>query len=150
MHMTQEADYAVRIVYCLAQENARRDAKYISEKMDVSLRFSLKILRKLVASGIVRSFKGQHGGYELAKRPGDITLNEVIETVDGPYALNKCLKEDHVCTMDGGGCCAFRAVYADISRTITEKLNAVNFEQMLHMGTNRSCPPAEADEKPGG
>ena len=131
--MTQEADYAVRIVYCLAQEQARRDAKYISENMGVSLRFSLKILRKLVASGIVKSFKGQRGGYELAKPPAEITLNDVIETVDGPYALNRCLKSGHECSMDEVGCCAFRAVYADISKAITEKLDAVNFEQMLRM-----------------
>ena len=132
MHMTQEADYAVRIVYCLAQEKERRDAKYISENMGISLRFSLKILRKLVASGIVKSFKGQHGGYELARPASQITLNDVIETVDGPYALNRCLKGDHECSMDGS-CCAFRAVYAEISKTITEKLNAVTFEQVLHM-----------------
>ena len=132
MHMTQEADYAVRIVFCLAKEKQRRDAKYISENVGVSLRFSLKILGKLVASGIVRSYKGQRGGYELAKEPGEITLNDVIETVDGPYALNKCLKSDsHECSLDDYSCCAFRAVYADISKIITEKLSAVTFEQML-------------------
>ncbi|MEG2259549.1 MAG: Rrf2 family transcriptional regulator [Oscillospiraceae bacterium] len=131
MHMTQEADYAVRIVYCLAQEKARRDAKFISEKMGVSLRFSLKILRKLVASGIVKSFKGQRGGYELAKEPINITLNDVIETVDGPYALNRCLKNGHECSLDDSSCCAFRAVYADISSIITAKLNEITFEQMM-------------------
>ncbi len=136
MHMTQEADYAVRIVYCLARERERRDAKYISENIGVSLRFSLKILRKLVASGIVKSFKGQRGGYELAKAPADVTLKDVIETVDGPYALNKCLRTDidHECSMDDASCCAFRAVYADISKTITEKLDAVNFAQIQHKG----------------
>lgn len=132
MHMTQEADYAVRMVYCLAREQERRDAKYISEKMGVSLRFALKILRKLVGSGVVKSYKGQRGGYELARPASQITLNDVIETVDGPYALNRCLTGEHECSLDGS-CCAFRAVYAEISKTITEKLSAVTFEQMLKM-----------------
>ena len=44
MHITQEADYAVRIVYCLAREARRMDARTISEQMAISLRFSLKIL----------------------------------------------------------------------------------------------------------
>ena len=131
MHMTQEADYAVRIVYCLAGETERRDAKYISEKMGVSLRFSLKILGKLASSGIVKSFKGQRGGYELARAPHEITLCDVIETVDGPYALNRCLKTGHACSMEDADYCAFRKVYAEISETITEKLRAVDFQQLL-------------------
>ncbi len=131
MHMTQEADYAVRIVYCLAREKERRDAKYISEKIGVSLRFSLKILGKLAASGIVRSFKGQRGGYELARAPRDVTMCDVIETVDGPYALNRCLKAEHACSMEDAACCSFRKVYAEISETITEKLRAVDFQQLL-------------------
>lgn len=132
MHMTQEADYAVRIVYCLAQSGKRRDASYVSERMGVSLRFSLKILRKLVASGVLKSFKGQHGGYELARIPAEITLNEVIETVDGAYALNRCLKDGHVCNMDDADACTFREIYADISDTITRKLSAVTFQNLLN------------------
>ncbi len=129
--MTQEADYAVRIVYCLAQSGERRDAKYVSERMGVSLRFSLKILGKLVANGILKSYKGQRGGYELARAPEKITLNEVIETVDGPYALNRCLKDGHICNMDDAGACTFREIYADVSDTITKKLNAITFQQLL-------------------
>ena len=64
MHITQESDYAVRIVYCLAKCGTRRDARGISEEMCVTLRFSLKILGKLVSSGIVESYKGNRGGYE--------------------------------------------------------------------------------------
>ena len=42
MHITQESDYAVRIVYCLAKCGTRRDARGISEEMCVTLRFSLR------------------------------------------------------------------------------------------------------------
>ena len=50
MHITLEADYAIRIVQVLAQNQRRLDAKTISEMTGVTLRFSLKILRKLVVS----------------------------------------------------------------------------------------------------
>ncbi|MFR5070020.1 MAG: hypothetical protein ACLTE2_09810 [Eubacteriales bacterium] len=55
MHLTLEADYAVRIVDKLAIENKKIDAHTISEQTNVPLRFALKILRKLVASGAVKS-----------------------------------------------------------------------------------------------
>ena len=74
MHMTLEADYAVRIVEFLAVNPGRADAKTISERTSVTLRFTLKILRTLVSDGIVRSYKGAKGGYELAKPPKEITL----------------------------------------------------------------------------
>ena len=90
MHMTLEADYAVRIVEFLAVNPGRADAKTISERTSVTLRFTLKILRTLVSDGIVRSYKGAKGGYELAKPPKEITLRSVIEAVEGPYMISRC------------------------------------------------------------
>ncbi len=124
MHITQESDYAVRIVYCLAKCGTRRDARGISEEMCVTLRFSLKILGKLVSSGIVESYKGNRGGYELARPASEITLKDVIDAVEGPYRLSRCV---------GGasGCCTFQKVFHDISKSINEQLAAVNFQMLL-------------------
>ena len=82
MVMTLEADYAVRIVEYLTKHPERRDAKTISVETQIPLRFSLKILRELVAEGLVCSFKGAKGGYTLAKSPEEITLRQVIELVE--------------------------------------------------------------------
>jgi len=57
MVMTLEADYAVRIVEMLAVSNKRIDAHTISTEAHVPLRFALKILRKLVADGLIVSYK---------------------------------------------------------------------------------------------
>lgn len=133
MHITLESDYAVRIVYCLACKGIRVDAKAIADETGVTLRFSLKILRKLVASGIVRSYKGTHGGYELAKAPDNLTLYDVLETVEGPYALSRCVSPDFACARKDEECvpCKFHAVYQDISSIVQEKLRAVKFSDMI-------------------
>jgi Rrf2 family protein len=131
MHITLEADYAVRIVYCLAAAGKRMDAKAISEETAVTLRFSLKILRKLVAGGIVRSFKGIQGGYELAKAPKEISLNDVIETVEGPFAISRCLCGEYICSRTNGQPCKFRNVYAEISEDVVAKLKSYTFDQAL-------------------
>lgn len=131
MHITLEADYAVRIVYCLADAGVRLDAKSIAEKTCVTLRFSLKILRKLVASGIIKSYKGTQGGYEVAKPLGEITLGDVIETVEGPFALSRCLKEDFDCTRSKDAVCKFQRVYNNISCLVKKELQAVNFADLV-------------------
>ena len=72
MHMTLEADYAVRIVEFLAVNPGRADAKTISERTSVTLRFTLKILRTLVSDGIVRSYKGAKGSLILHQKPPEL------------------------------------------------------------------------------
>ncbi len=128
MHITLESDYAVRIVSCLVKENTRLDAKTIADKTNVTLRFALKILRKLVASGIVKSFKGTQGGYELAKEPKNITLNDVIQTVEGTYYLSRCLHDDYSCSRGKSGICCYQKVFNEISEMVQDKLKAYSFD----------------------
>lgn len=134
MHITQESDYAVRIVYCLAQNGGRMDARAISDTMCVSLRFSLKILGKLAQSGIVVSYKGNRGGYELARPADQVTLLQVIVAVEGPYRLCRCVgpeAEQHQCSCGASGCCSFQKVFGRISDLVNQELGAVTFEDLL-------------------
>lgn len=134
MHLTLEADYAVRIIHCLACSQGKRiDAKTISDQTGVTLRFSLKIMRKLVAGGIVRSYKGTHGGYELARDLDDLTLYDVIEIVEGPYSISRCVSPDFECThiKDGQAGCLFYGIYQEISEMVQKKLKEVKFSQLV-------------------
>ncbi|MBE6906072.1 MAG: Rrf2 family transcriptional regulator [Ruminococcaceae bacterium] len=131
MHITLEADYAVRIVNCLSKNQTRMDAKSIAACTGVTLRFSLKILRKLVAEGIVRSYKGTQGGYELAKPAGEISLGEVIEVVEGPITISRCVgaSADFQCSRVEETECRFNRTYGEVAKLVREKLYAVHFEQ---------------------
>lgn len=126
MILNLETDYAIRIVHCLAECRARMDAGTIAEKTGVTQRFSLKILRKLVAAQIVRSFKGANGGYELARPAGEITLGEVIEVMSGPTLFSHCQSEGHVCSHPGG-VCYFKDVFDDVSAYMKQKFDRVTF-----------------------
>ena len=137
MHITLEADYAVRIVHCLAcAKGQRMDAKTIAENTGVTLRFSLKILRKLVAGGLVCSFKGTHGGYELAVPADQLSMYDVLTTVEGPYALSRCVLPDYQCNhSQEHNChcceCKFNAIYDEVSRMVREKLSSVHFSDLV-------------------
>ena len=127
MHMTLEADYAVRIVEFLAVNPGRADAKTISECTSVTLRFTLKILRTLVSDGIVRSYKGAKGGYELAKPPKEITLRSVIEAVEGPYMLSRCQGDSYSCHRTD---CRLHSIYSEISSLVRYKLDSYTFDSI--------------------
>ena len=112
MYITLESDYAVRIISCLANRGKRLDAKTISDETCVTIRFSLKILRKLVAAGLVISFKGTQGGYELARTSDKISLKEVIEAVEGTYMLNRCLETNYACSRTFKGECKYKQAFS--------------------------------------
>lgn len=132
MHITLESDYALRIVACLARHKKRLDAKTIAEHTGVTLRFALKILRKLVASGIVKSFKGTQGGYEVQRPPEEISLADVIETVEGPYYFCRCLNDTYTCSHEpDAACCSFQGAFNDITAVVREKMRFYTFDKLL-------------------
>lgn len=131
MYITSESDYAVRIVYCLAKCNCRKDAKLIADETGVTLRFSLKILRKLVDNGIIKSFKGAQGGYELAKTADNISLKDVIEVIEGPVIISRCLDENYNCSHFMDGHCKFQRIFDEASTLVKEKFDSVKFSQLI-------------------
>ena len=137
MRITQEADYAIRIIYYLAKTREKCDAKNISENAGISQRFALKILGKLSQSGFINSFKGAAGGYVLAMEPADITLYQVVSAIDGPIAINKCLTTDnhcnHISLMDDHNVCPFKQVFGEVSRDIEHALDQVTFARFLEV-----------------
>lgn len=127
MKISLEADYAVRIIQCLADEDQRMNAKAIAQKTRVTPKFTLKILHKLAVASIVKSYKGIGGGYELAKPGEEINLREVIECIEGPIILNRCLQEDFACDHPEQCNCYFQDVFYEASKEMAERFEKVNF-----------------------
>ncbi|MBR1749660.1 MAG: Rrf2 family transcriptional regulator [Ruminococcus sp.] len=132
MHITLEADYAVRIMQVLCKAfDTRIDAKEISKRACVTQSFTLKILRKLSAAGLVRSFKGTKGGYIASRKPEEITLLEVIEAIEGTYHFSRCLEQDHKCTMGSSGSCSCQNVFKNITASVRKQLAENTFKELI-------------------
>ena len=132
MRITLESDYALRIVSMLANAEGRLDANTIAEKTSVSLRFALKILNKLTIGGIVASFKGAKGGYMLKKAPQEISLKDVIELIDGPIAIARCLESSETCSMiSDKTACIYHHIFDKISLELSAKLKGITIADVL-------------------
>lgn len=129
MRITIEADYAIRIIDCLANADGRLCAKTLSERTGVSLRFALKILRKLCIADLVRSYQGLQGGYELKRKPEEISLKDVIEAIDGPIKISHCQNSNSCSMVDNPKLCAFHSVFSDISESVEKKLAMITFDK---------------------
>src|SRR5512136_756181 len=99
LRISRKIDYGLRAMIYLASipSDSVIPFREIARQMDVPEDFLAKILKTLVDQGLVKSTRGPHGGYALARAPDDISFLDVIEAVEGPVALNVCLDGDDAC-----------------------------------------------------
>jgi Rrf2 family protein len=86
MKLSRACGYALAALVHLArqQSEGHLTSRAIAASGGLSEKFLLKVLKPLASVGVLKSLKGPHGGYRLARPPGDISLLEVVEAVDGP------------------------------------------------------------------
>lgn len=110
MNVGRRVDYAVRALSYLAGQPAEKIVSRvdIEEQQDIPTYYLSKIMKDLVAGGLVRSHIGSKGGFSLARSPGSISIKEVYETVERPIALMECLDK-------GQDYCSYCSVCTQIS-----------------------------------
>ncbi len=134
MEITRQADYAVRIVLDLAERNhggVERSDDVPRRKL-VPRAYFTKVVQALVRAGYVRTLRGARGGIQLAQEPEAITLRQVIEAVEGPIYLNRCLSHPGECSLEQT--CAAHPVWGHIQDVLTRELEAVTVSQMIIAG----------------
>ncbi|PKM76910.1 MAG: Rrf2 family transcriptional regulator [Firmicutes bacterium HGW-Firmicutes-15] len=132
MNINQASDYGFRAVLYLAQAGTKVvEAQTIAQNEVVPMRYLLKIMPSLIKAGIVRSQRGVGGGYALARDPRDITLLDVIEAIEGPIRLNRCLLDEGYCSKQGPPDCKIHQALADIQQKLDSDLSSYNFADFL-------------------
>ena len=88
MKLTSRSEYALLALVYLARHQSREfvSIETIAEAQGIPRKFLEQILLALKRANYLRSCKGQHGGYQLAKPAGKISLAEVIRLFDGALA----------------------------------------------------------------
>ena len=96
----RNTDYALRAMAHLAKNYGGREAvstRVIAEREDISYQLACKLMQKMNAAGLVKSTMGPKGGFVLSRDPKKINLLEIIEAVQGPMTVNRCVGKDHSC-----------------------------------------------------
>ena len=93
--LTRKAKYGLKALLRLAREYGRGPvlASELAVREGIPEKFLQTILLDLKRRGIVRSRRGQGGGYQLARGPRTINFGEVLRVLDGPLALTPCVSQ---------------------------------------------------------
>jgi Rrf2 family protein len=146
MQVSRKVDYALRAVIHLANEEVSDRACSVAEiaaRERIPRQFLEKIVQELIHKGLVRSRRGPHGGYVLARLAERLTFRDVIEAVEGPISLNVCVGEHPDCFLLGT--CGMQRVWREGQRRVLELFETTTIADVrrtgLPQGLLNAAPP---------
>ncbi len=131
MRLTRGTDYGIRGVLHLAMQPFEQVTllRDVAEEQDIPESYLAKIFQDLNKAGLVRSHRGAKGGFSLARPASEITLRQVIEALQGPISLNRCLDIRDVCPHQEE--CAVSLVLHKSQEQLLETLDAATFDTLV-------------------
>lgn len=137
MQLRVSTDYALRIIVYIAERNGITASTEIAKAAGISAQYTLKILRKLEQTGIVKSFRGIEGGYCLHKQPSVISLLDIMRVMEPTTKLNRCLEEDHYCSRNAVGGCPVHEFYKELQEQMETILNGITIQKIIEREIGR-------------
>lgn len=141
--ITQKMKYALKALLVLADEAARPvpeglTIEEIARRAGTPKRFLEHILLKLRNAGVIRSTRGRLGGYSLLKKPADVSIPDLLRTIDGPIAPLPCLSRSAYqrcedCADEAS--CRIRKVFAEVFWSYLVIIESLTLQDMLQAGS---------------
>ncbi len=129
LRLSKLTDYGIMIMSHMAQGGgSAQTAAEIATQVDVAQPTVRKILKVLARNGYLSSQRGAKGGYYLAMPAHEISLTDLIETLEGPLALTECGSRPGLCQQEHS--CSIRDSWLQINQAIRHTLAGVSLEQM--------------------
>jgi len=134
----RNTDYALRAMVNLAGNYGEGpiSTREIAQSEDISYQLACKLMQKLNNAGLVKSIMGPNGGFFLSKKPKNINLAEIIEVIQGPLSLSRCLLGKNVCKKQNH--CPITGKLTKLQKNISDYLQGVTLDELLrHQGKKR-------------
>lgn len=126
----RNTDYALRAMVNLAKhyQNGSASARALASQEHIPYQLTCKLMQKLHRVKLVESCMGAKGGFRLGRKPSKISVLKIIEVVQGPLALSRCLLSMGVCRWQKT--CVVRAKLAGLQQHINSCLNSIMLDEL--------------------
>lgn len=135
MKISTKGRYALRMVVDLAEnsENTYISLKDIAQRQNISKKYLEQIVPLLSNNGILRTNRGNKGGYMLSKKPCDISVAEVITAAEGTLAPISCLEySPNDCPRSSE--CATLFMWEGLYKVVSEYLESISIQDIVDHG----------------
>lgn len=129
--ITKKAEYAIQILTILdvyKRRNERVTTKHIAEELNILQNLVIQLISNLRKVGWVESNRGPTGGVKLVKDASEINLREVIELIDGPIIITRCLISDRPCGEQAE--CHLRGIWLNAQQKMVDELEEVTIKNL--------------------
>lgn len=143
----RNTDYALRALSYMAAYPVSKifSVAEVAQAEQIPQGFLRKIFQKLARAGIVVTHRGPRGGFALARDPGDVTAREIVEAIQGPIAVNRCLLGRDAC--ERWDTCRLRTSWTGIQEGFVAFLEGVTLKSLADLqsgspgGITGTVPP---------
>ena len=141
MKITAKSRYALRVLLDIAANGGEepRTIKEIAGSQGISEKFISRIAVPLRRDGLLATERGVKGGLRLAKFPEDITLLDIVTSMDGPLSLVYCLARPGACNRHGR--CAAEKAWGGINAALAAALRRTKLSDVVAEHRRLSPPP---------
>jgi Rrf2 family protein len=131
MKLSTRSRYGVRMMADLAENFGKKPVflKDIAKREEISEKYLSIIVIPLRGAGLIQSTRGAHGGYTLAKRPEEISLQDIFDALEGKICLVDCVENPKECPRVG--ICPTRDVWSVLGEKIRETLSSVTLADLV-------------------
>jgi len=143
----RNTDYALRILVNLAASDGEiaLSTRHVARQNHIPYPLACKIMQKLHNDGFVKSAMGPKGGFSLSKKPAKIALLSVIETIQGPLKLNRCLLGVDVCPLQDK--CPISIRLKELQNHIETYLNNITLQDLVNTGVRLNSKTGSCSRK---
>lgn len=132
MLLTKASEYALLSLIMISQKETPQDVDTLSRQLDISKSFLAKILQSLAKEGILKSYKGAHGGFMLAKDPKDFSLKQIIECAEKkPTVVLECAPNGGVCPNNKSEFCKIWPFLNKLQSKIDDFLDNMSLKDII-------------------
>jgi Rrf2 family protein len=133
MKISTRTRYGMRAILELALANKSEplQIKVIAERQKISNKYLEQLVAIMKSSGLVRSIRGPHGGYLLAKPPEEIKLSEIFRVLEGPVLTVECVEHEEVCLNCAD--CITRQLWIQMNDAILNVLDSRTLQDLVDM-----------------
>ena len=131
MRISTRGRYGTRLMVDLAQHftDGPIPLVEIAKRQDLSAKYLEQLIILLKGAGLIRSARGRRGGYMLAKKPEDISVGEIVETLEGRLAVVNCVTNPELC--DRAPDCPTRDIWVGVTEVVKNQLFSLTLKDIL-------------------
>lgn len=134
MEISRQTDYAIRTIEFLSRAPAGVlvQTREIARIQEIPEKYLPTIVRTLARAGLLKTMRGNHGGVCLARAPEDISLKDVVEAIDGPIILNRCVIKPGECENGSDNLCALHEFWEKVTEDVQRELDSVKMCDLVN------------------